>query len=122
MLLAIIRLILWILGLTSLLIIVRTVIYRRRHPALTPLKGIPVKPQEIANHLAESIRCQTVPLDEKGTPNKKEFKKLHNFLKATYPLVHKQLKREVITVTACCISGKAASRRSSRCSLWPTKM
>jgi carboxypeptidase PM20D1 len=96
MLLAIIRLILWILGLTSLFLMVRMVIYRRRHPAVTPLKGIPVKPQEIANHLAESIRCQTVPMDEKGSPNKKEFKKLHNFLKVTYPLVHKQLKREVI--------------------------
>ena len=53
--------ILTILLLTTLVIILRTLIYRRRHPPITTIEGIPVDPQEIAEHLASAVRCKTVP-------------------------------------------------------------
>jgi carboxypeptidase PM20D1 len=96
MLLNIILIILAILALTSLLLVVRTFIYRRRNPPITPSEGIPVDPQTIAEHLAGAIRCKTVPLDESGTPDPEIFRQFHSFLEQTYPLVHKNIKREIV--------------------------
>ena len=57
---------------------------------------MPVDAQTVAEHLAASVRCQTVPLDDKGTPDPEAFAQLHKMLEETYPLVHQKLKREVI--------------------------
>ena len=51
-----------------------------------------VDEQQVAEHLAAAVRCQTVPLDEKGTPDPEAFTQLHQMLDATYPLVHQKLK------------------------------
>jgi len=96
MLLNIVLIILAILVITSLLLIVRTFIYTRRHPPIKAMEGIPVDQQAIAEHLAAAIRCKTVPLDESGTPDPEAFRQLHSFLEQTYPLVHKNLKREMV--------------------------
>ena len=56
----------------------------------------PVDDQQVAEHLAAAVRCQTVPLDEQGTPDPEAFSQLHQMLEETYPLVHQKLKREVI--------------------------
>jgi carboxypeptidase PM20D1 len=50
----------------------------------------------VAEHLAAAVRCQTVPRDDKGTPDPKAFRQLHQMLAKAYPLVHRTLKREVI--------------------------
>ena len=42
------------------------------------------------------MRCQTVPLDDQGTPDPEAFRQLHQMLAETYPLVHQKLKREVV--------------------------
>ena len=85
-----------ILLLTSLIVILRTLIYRRRHPPIAAIEGMAVDPQAIAEHLASAVRCKTVPLDEKGTPDHEAFQQLHSFLRQTYPLVHANLKCEVV--------------------------
>ena len=59
-------------------------------------EGAPVDDQQVAEHLAASVRCRTVPLDDKGTPDPEAFRQLHRMLEETYPLVHSKLKREVI--------------------------
>jgi carboxypeptidase PM20D1 len=96
MILDIIYIILAILILTSLFVVVRTFVYRRRHPPIEGVEGIPVDPQAVAEHLAAAVRCKTVPLDGNGTPDPEAFQQLHSFLEKTYPLVHSRLKREVV--------------------------
>jgi len=85
-----------ILLLTSLIVILRTLIYRRRHPPIAAIEGMAVDTQAIAAHLASAVRCKTVPLDEKGTPDHEAFQQLHSFLRQTYPLVHANLKCEEV--------------------------
>jgi carboxypeptidase PM20D1 len=88
--------VLFILLLTTLVVIIRTILYRRRRPLIRSSESIPVDPQAIAEHLASAVRCKTVPLDEMGTPDPEAFHQLHRFLEQTYPLVHANLKREVV--------------------------
>ncbi len=85
-----------ILVLTIIYVVIRTIIFQRSMRGVQKIEGIPVDEQKIAEHLAASIRCQTVPVDEKGTPNPEAFKQLHQMLEETYPLVHQKIRREVV--------------------------
>jgi carboxypeptidase PM20D1 len=96
MLTTILYIILAILILTTLYVLVRTIIFERSRGAIEKVEGIPVDEQQVAEHLAASIRCQTVPLDETGTPDPQAFQQLHQMLAETYPLVHQKLRREVV--------------------------
>ncbi len=96
MLTNILYIILAILILTTLYVVVRTVIFQWKQGAVEKIDGVPVDAQQVAGHLTAAVRCQTVPLDEHGTPDPEAFRQLHQFLEETYPLVHKHLKREVV--------------------------
>ncbi len=74
----------------------RTLIFAWRQRAVEPVEAVPVDPQAVAEHLAAAVRCQTVPKDDKGTPDPEAFRRLHQMLTETYPLVHQSLTREVI--------------------------
>ncbi|MCO6452581.1 MAG: M20 family peptidase [Caldilineales bacterium] len=91
-----IYLILGVLILTTLYVVVRTIIFARRHHRVESIEGMPVDAATVAEHLAASVRCQTVPLDDAGTPDPEAFRQLHQMLAETYPLVHQRLKREII--------------------------
>jgi carboxypeptidase PM20D1 len=92
----ILYLILAILILTTLFVVVRTILYERSQGAVEKIEDIPVDEQQVAEHLAASIRCPTVPLDETGTPDPEAFQQLHQMLREAYPLVHQKLRREVV--------------------------
>jgi carboxypeptidase PM20D1 len=96
MLTNIILIILGILILTTIYVVVRTILFQRSMRAVAKIEGIQVDDQQVAEHLAASIRCKTVPVDEKGTPEPEAFKQLHQMLRETYPLVHEKLRREVV--------------------------
>ena len=96
MLTTILYIILSILIITTLYVVVWVIIFSRSQGALEPIEGVPVNDDLVAQHLAASIRCQTVPLDEMGTPAPEAFRQLHQMLEETYPLVHQKLKREVV--------------------------
>jgi len=96
MLTTILYIILAILAITAIYVTVRTIIYQWRRGPAEKIEGIQVDDQQVAEHLAASVRCQTVPLDETGTPDPEAFRQLHEMLKETYPLVHQKLKREVV--------------------------
>ncbi len=96
MLLNIIYIILGILVVTTLYVVVRTILFQRSLGGVEKIEGVPVDSQVVAEHLAACIRCPTVPLDEKGTPDPEAFKQLHKMLADTYPLVHQKLRREVV--------------------------
>jgi carboxypeptidase PM20D1 len=96
MLTTVIYVILAILVLSTLYVVVRTVIFQWTQRAVPAMEGIQVDDQKVAEHLAASIRCKTVPLDDRGTPEPGAFQQLHKMLEETYPLVHHTLKREVV--------------------------
>ena len=75
---------------------VRTLLFAWRQRALRAVEGVPVDARAVAERLAAAIRCQTVPLDDTGTPDPEAFRQLHQLLQECYPLVHQKLKREVI--------------------------
>jgi carboxypeptidase PM20D1 len=85
-----------ILIVTTVIAVVRTIIFQRAQGAVKKIEGIPVEANTVAEHLAAAVQCQTVPLDEKGTPDPEAFRQLHQMLAETYPLTHQRLKREVI--------------------------
>jgi carboxypeptidase PM20D1 len=86
-----------ILVVSTIVLAVRTMLYRRRHPPRQPIAGIPVAAASIAEHLAAAVRCQTVPLDAIGTPDPAAFARFHSLLEQLYPRVHAALKREVVS-------------------------
>jgi carboxypeptidase PM20D1 len=96
MLSTILYIILTILIITTAIVVVRTLIFERSQGGVEKIDGVPVDDQLVAEHLAAAVRCQTVPLDEQGTPAPEAFAQLHKFLEQTYPLVHQKLKRELI--------------------------
>jgi carboxypeptidase PM20D1 len=89
--------ILAILIITTIFVVVRTIIFQRSQGSVKTIDGVQVDNAKVAENLAASIRCKTVPLDDKGTPDPEAFKQLHRMLEETYPLVHQRLKREVIS-------------------------
>jgi carboxypeptidase PM20D1 len=97
MLTNVLLLVLAILIVTTLYVVVRTIAFARRQRTVEPVEGVPVDPGTVAEHLAAAVRCQTVPLDDQGTPDPEAFQQLHRMLAETYPLVHEKLKREVIS-------------------------
>ena len=82
---------------TTLYVVVRTLLFSWRQRAVEPAAGPPVDAQAVAEHLAASVRCKTVPLDDKGSPDPEAFRQLHRMLEETYPLVHQKLRREVVS-------------------------
>lgn len=96
MLTTVIYIILAILLITLVYVIIRTIIFQQSMRSVQTIEGVQVDEQQIAEHLAASVRCQTVPIDDKGTPEPEAFKQLHQMLAETYPLVHQKLRREVV--------------------------
>ncbi len=85
-----------VLAVTTAIVVVRTILFQRSQQAAKKIEGVPVDAQKVAEHLAAAVRCQTVPLDETGTPDPEAFRQLHQMLAETYPLVHRHLQRDVV--------------------------
>jgi carboxypeptidase PM20D1 len=96
MLTNILTIVLAILIITTIIVVARTIIFQWRLGSVEKVEGVPVDEQLVAEHLAAAVRCKTVPLDDKGTPDPEAFEQLHQMLKETYPLVHQKLRIEVV--------------------------
>jgi carboxypeptidase PM20D1 len=97
MLSTLLYLVLAILLITTVIVVVRTVLFERSQGAIEPITGVPVDDQQVAENLAAAVRCRTVPLDDSGTPDPEAFCQLHQMLEESYPRVHQQLGREVVS-------------------------
>ncbi len=82
---------------TTVIVVMRTIVFQRSQGAVKAIEGMAVDDQQVAEHLAAAVRCQTVPLDDTGTPDPEAFRQLHQMLAETYPLVHQKLRREVVS-------------------------
>ncbi|HJS19787.1 MAG TPA: M20 family peptidase [Anaerolineales bacterium] len=96
MLTTVLYIVLAILVLTTIYVVVRTILFQRSFGSVEKMEAVAVDDQCVAGHLAASVRCKTVPLDEKGTPDPQAFQQLHQMLEDAYPLVHRKFKREVV--------------------------
>ena len=96
MLTNILYIILAVLILTTAYVVIRTILFERSLKSVEKIEGVRVDERQVAEHLAASIRCQTVPVDEQGTPDPEAFRQLHQFMEETYPLVHQKLTRETV--------------------------
>jgi carboxypeptidase PM20D1 len=92
----ILYIILAILILTTIYLVVSTIIFQWSYGSIEKIEGVQVNDEQVAEHLAAAVRCQTVPLDDTGTPDPEAFQQLHRMLAENYPLVHQKLRREVI--------------------------
>lgn len=97
MLIQVLQVIFAVLIITTVYVVARTVVFSWRQRAVEPAIGSSVDAAAVAAHLAAVVRCQTVPLDDAGTPDPESFRQLHQILEQTYPLVHEKLRREVIS-------------------------
>ena len=88
--------ILAVLAATTLYVVVRSAVFSRRQRDAEPAPYLAIDQTAVAEHLAAAIRCETVPLDEQGTPDPGAFSQLHRLLAQTYPRVHEHLEREVV--------------------------
>ncbi len=88
--------ILAILAVTTIFLVIRTALFRRRHRPLAPVERIPVDADLIGEHLAAAVRCATVPLDDMGTPDPARFAEFHSLLEQLYPRVHACLKKDLV--------------------------
>src|SRR5690606_27544135 len=82
---------------TTVYVVIRTLLFAMRQQGIVPVEGVTVDDDCVAEHLAAAVRCQTVPLDDQGTPEPEAFARLHRMLEEAYPLVHRDLKREAIS-------------------------
>ena len=96
MLVDVLRIVLAILTVTTVYVVVRTILFERGRGDVPRFEPLRLDPNQVAEHLAAAVRCPTVPKDDKGTPDPEAFRRLHQMLAETYPLVHQQLKREVV--------------------------
>ena len=96
MLADILRIIFAILAVTTIYVVIRTILFERRRGAVPRLEPLHIDADQVAEHLAAAVRCPTVPIDDKGTPDPEAFRQLHEMLAKTYPSVHQKMKREVV--------------------------
>jgi hypothetical protein len=83
MLPTILFIILAILMLTTRYLVVSTIIFQWSYGSVEKIEGVQVNDEQVAEHLAAAVRCQTFPLDDTGTPDPESFQQLHQILAET---------------------------------------
>jgi carboxypeptidase PM20D1 len=90
-----------VLALALVLLLVLVVNAARMRPAVLPAPGKPpadpVDANAAAEHLAAAVRIKTVSHEDPKDDDAKALDDLRAFLEATYPKVHAQLAREIVS-------------------------
>jgi carboxypeptidase PM20D1 len=86
-----------LLGAIVILVLVRTKLFARPQPAAAPLDNpVHVDLDTVVRHLSEVIQVPIISRLDSTPPDPELYTRLHALLERFYPLVHKNLKREVI--------------------------
>lgn len=68
-----------------------------RRPGATPAQPSPGEAgRRMLDHLAEAVRIPTISREDRSLIDRAPFDEFHAFLERTYPLVHRDLRREVV--------------------------
>jgi carboxypeptidase PM20D1 len=68
-----------------------------RQPDVKPVPHVPVDAGAAAARLAEAVRLRTVTHDDRPDGASAEFIKLHAHIERAFPLIHRTLKRELVS-------------------------
>lgn len=66
----------------------------------SPIEKEKVDANRVAENLSKAIQCKTISHDDPTLTDWTEFDKFHVFLEEAYPLVHKNLKKEVVSAAS----------------------
>ena len=77
-------------------LVIRTASFKSKQIAVREKVSYPIKADEAAARLAESIRIKTVSNADKTKVDFSAFKALHDLLQKSFPLVHSRLEKQVI--------------------------
>jgi carboxypeptidase PM20D1 len=92
----------WILVILILMVffiaflLIRTLSLHRREKNVEPVENIKFDESQIAQHLSDTIRCQTISNQENLESDLAPLLQLHEVLKKNYPLLNKTLTKQVI--------------------------
>jgi len=75
---------------------VRAARFKPEKPQLRDFPGETVDEARVARNLSEAVKIPTISYPEKERVDWTQFERFHAFLEEHYPLIHKQLTREVI--------------------------
>jgi carboxypeptidase PM20D1 len=89
----------FVLGLTILIaiLLVRAALSTSRQVEPEPMREFKIDTKLISEHLARAIRFKTISYQDPNKFEEKEFLGFHDFLKETFPEVHRQLQVEIIS-------------------------
>ena len=76
--------------------LIKTAMFSSKQMDVKQVAGIKVDMDRAVQHLSKAITLKTVSYQDPSMFQKEEFLRLHNLLEASFPLVHRQLKREVV--------------------------
>ncbi len=88
------------LGLFILITAVRAAFFKIKRPEVEPMPDENIDAERIQRHLTEAIKIKTISNVDESKVDWDEFKRFHDFLEREYPLVHKTLKREVVSTAS----------------------
>lgn len=79
----------------GVILLINTWRFKSKQLHVPPILLIPLDESECAARLAAAIQFQTVSHDDPGRIDPEPFLALHEFLEQAFPLVHRNLKREI---------------------------
>ena len=89
-----------VIGLLFVLVLVLTVrtalFTKKAAPPQPPKEAEGIDPEEVAAHLAGAVRIPTVSNADPNQVDWTQFQKFHDYLRATYPLIHQTMEWEQI--------------------------
>ncbi|NSW53881.1 MAG: M20/M25/M40 family metallo-hydrolase [Anaerolineae bacterium] len=84
-----------VFGLLILLLILRTRAFSGKTPAIPQVELPSIDAERAAEHLANTIRCETLSNPDVAKINLAAFDQLHQTLETDFPLLHRHLRKEV---------------------------
>ncbi len=92
--------ILAVIVLFILITAVRAAFFNVDRPEVKPMPKEPVDEARVQKHLTEAIRIKTISNVDESKVDWNEFERFHAFLEKEYPLTHKTLKREKVSLAS----------------------
>lgn len=77
-------------------VLIRTALFKSRQVQMEPAQDVIINGKKAADHLAHSIRFQTISFQDRSQMNGEEFLAFHQYLEKTFPQVHSSLQKEII--------------------------
>ncbi len=88
------------LGLFILITAIRAAFFKIKRPEITPMPKENIDEARVQRHLTQAIQIKTISNVDESKVDWNEFERFHDFLKREYPLTHKTLKCENVSLAS----------------------